>query len=57
MREYIMNEDYTIRLETPADRRTVENLIRESFWNVYRPGCSELCTFCAATRLLCRSWI
>lgn len=36
-----MNEDYTIRLETPADRRTVENLIRESFWNVYRPGCSE----------------
>ena len=19
----------------------VENLVRESFWNVYRPGCSE----------------
>jgi len=30
-----------IRLETVADHRMVENLIRESFWNVYRPGCSE----------------
>jgi len=30
-----------IRLETPADHRQVENLIRESFWNVYRPGCLE----------------
>ncbi len=33
--------DYLIRLETPADQRTVEYLIRESFWNVYRPGCLE----------------
>lgn len=33
--------DYTIRLETPADYRTTENLVRESFWNVYRPGCLE----------------
>ena len=32
---------YTIRQETTADRRAVEALIRESFWNVYRPGCSE----------------
>lgn len=33
--------DYLIRRETPADYRTVENLVRESFWNVYRPGCVE----------------
>ena len=32
---------YTIRLEKEEDYRTVENLVRESFWNVYRPGCSE----------------
>ena len=31
----------TIRLETPADYRDVENLTREAFWNVYRPGCTE----------------
>ncbi len=31
----------TIRLEKADDYRAVENLIRESFWNVYRPGCSE----------------
>ena len=37
-----MNQnDYTIRLEKQEDRRAVENLIRESFWNVYRPGCRE----------------
>ena len=30
-----------IRLEQPSDYRAAENLIRESFWNVYRPGCSE----------------
>ena len=33
--------NYIIRNETKEDRREVENLIRESFWNVYRPGCSE----------------
>ena len=33
--------DITIRLETKEDQRTVENLIREAFWNVYRPGCFE----------------
>ncbi|MBQ9903363.1 MAG: N-acetyltransferase [Synergistaceae bacterium] len=32
---------YTIRPEREEDYRTVENLIRESFWNIYRPGCSE----------------
>ena len=30
-----------IRLETPADYREAENLTREAFWNVYRPGCLE----------------
>ena len=35
------NKDYTIRQEKEADYRDVENLIRESFWNVYRPGCTE----------------
>ena len=30
-----------IRLETKDDYRTVENLTRESFWNVYQPGCME----------------
>ena len=33
--------DYTIRLEKAEDYREVENLVRESFWNVYRQGCSE----------------
>ena len=32
---------YTIRPERKEDFRAVENLIRKSFWNVYRPGCSE----------------
>ena len=30
-----------IRLEQPKDYREVENLTREAFWNVYRPGCTE----------------
>ena len=33
--------DFTIRLENKDDYREVENLVREAFWNVYRPGCSE----------------
>ena len=33
--------DYTFRLERKEDYREVENLVRESFWNVYRPGCLE----------------
>ena len=36
-----MEKNYTIRLETPADHFAVENLTREAFWNVYRPGCLE----------------
>lgn len=34
-------QPYRIRTETPADYRAVENLTREAFWNVYRPGCLE----------------
>ena len=30
-----------IRLEQTTDYREVENLTREAFWNVYRPGCTE----------------
>ena len=30
-----------IRNETPDDYRAVENLTRESFWNVYKPGADE----------------
>ena len=33
--------DYIIRLEEKKDYREVENLVREAFWNVSRPGCSE----------------
>lgn len=34
-------KDYSIRMEQPCDFSTVENLTRESFWNVYHPGCTE----------------
>ncbi len=34
-------KDYLIRGEKAEDYKEVENLVRESFWNVYRPGCSE----------------
>ena len=34
-------DNVTIRLEQKEDYREVENLVRESFWNVYRPGCLE----------------
>ena len=37
-----MNQnDYTIRFEKKEEYRDVEALVREAFWNVYRPGCSE----------------
>lgn len=36
-----MKTDCTIRYERKEEQREVENLIRESFYNVYRPGCSE----------------
>ena len=36
-----MKNDCIIRLETSKDHTEVEHLVRESFWNVYRPGCLE----------------
>lgn len=33
--------DYIIRFENKEDYRNTENLVREAFWNVYRPGCLE----------------
>lgn len=30
-----------IRLERKEEQKEVESLVRESFWNVYRPGCLE----------------
>lgn len=33
--------DYIIRLERENEYSVVENLVRESFWNVYKPGCLE----------------
>lgn len=35
------NDDLVIRLEEKNEYRDVENLVRNSFWNVYRPGCLE----------------
>jgi predicted N-acetyltransferase YhbS len=34
-------ENIIIRQETPADYRAVEELTREAFWNVYKPGADE----------------
>ena len=36
-----MNGNVIIRPEREEEYRDVENLVRESFWNVYRPGCLE----------------
>ena len=35
------NDSIVIRREREDEHREVENLVRESFWNVYRPGCME----------------
>ena len=34
-------DDVTIRLETEKDYRAVEELTRDAFWNVYKPGADE----------------
>ena len=34
-----MNGNVVIRPEREEEYRDVENLVREVFWNVYRPGC------------------
>ena len=36
-----MNHHIIFRQEEKEDFGAVENLVRESFWNVYRPGCLE----------------
>lgn len=36
-----MKDNIIIRLEKEEEHREVENMVRESFWNVYRPGCLE----------------
>jgi len=36
-----MVENIEFRLEKEEEYREVESLVRESFWNVYRPGCLE----------------
>ena len=41
LKEVLKMKNYIIRGETAADYYTVENLTREAFWNVYRPGCTE----------------
>ena len=33
--------NFTIRTECEKDYRTVEELVREAFWDLYVPGCSE----------------
>ena len=33
--------DYIIRPEKKEEQKEVESLVREAFWNVYRPGCCE----------------
>lgn len=34
-------DDYLIRRERADEQFATENLVREAFWNVYRPGCLE----------------
>ncbi len=36
-----MKNDCIIRLEKTKEHRETEALVREAFWNVYRPGCLE----------------
>lgn len=36
-----MSKHYIIRNERKQEYHEVENLVREAFWNVYRPGCLE----------------
>ena len=36
-----INDDINIRLECEKDYFEVENLVRNSFWNIYRPGAYE----------------
>ena len=40
-RKVMSEKNSIIRPETKDDYRAAENLAREAFWNVYRPGCME----------------
>ena len=31
----------TLRLGTESEYREIENLVREAFWDIYKPGCDE----------------
>jgi putative acetyltransferase len=33
--------EYSIRCETEADERIVEEITRQAFWNIHVPGCNE----------------
>ena len=46
--------DFIIRNETKKDHAEVENLIRESFWNVYRPGSDHPRSAMDGTSAACR---
>ena len=48
-----------IRLEKKEEHQKVENLVRDSFWNVYRPGCLEHYVLISleTIRHLFRNWI
>lgn len=37
------NPALTLRPETPTDRRAMEAMTREAFWNHFTPGCDEHC--------------
>ena len=54
-----MKENIIIRLERENEYYKVENLVRESFWNVYRPGCLEHYVLhqLATIRHLFQNWI
>lgn len=39
--ENYKKENIMIRKEIESEHRKVESMVRESFWNVYRPGCLE----------------
>ena len=48
-----MKNNIVIRLEEKSEYRKVENLVRDSFWNVYRPGCLEHYALEKAAKLGC----
>lgn len=41
MRDCLNEKPYTLRQTTPSEFRRTEEITREAFWNVYKPGCDE----------------